>query len=110
MDWGVRRFFSEFDGFMNELLGKVVGKQVLGSLCTLLGRILRVRENLVCALSEGGSIVGTFLIFRSLDGRMDIRAVGEHELWVVEKSTEGLNVPVEKALGGLLNYDAKDWK
>ena len=40
-----------------------------------------------------------FLLFAIGDGRMDIRAVGEHELWVVEKSTEGLNVPVEKVLG-----------
>ena len=41
---------------------------------------------------------------------MDTRVVGEHERWVVEQSTEGLNVPVEKALGVFLNYDAKDWE
>ena len=41
---------------------------------------------------------------------MDKRVVGEHQRWAVEQSTEGLNVPVEKVLGGLLNYDAKDWK
>ena len=51
-----------------------------------------------------------FLLFAIGDGTMDKRVVGEHQRWAVEQSTEGLNVPVEKALGVFLNYDAKDWK